>query len=750
MGRNQSLSPSAPSPSGPSLDGSDDGLRIQYWAILSPSPRHSVAYLESPLATAAAAELECGQYLVLVEPSRSEHFTCAVAYVIQSAQLPLPVTYVPILPCRLGTREPLAPDFDWPFGECVVDTSQRLVFEPVSLGSDVNVPRAMSEAASLAFAALSDADDSQQLREELLERRIRRKTEREAAGLLDDDGRWTTFSLKSTVPDTRPGQFSSSSISAQIHYDIKSLRGLLPASQCFSDVKNVERFRARFSRLGTERTILWTMSEASGATSKISEEHSTSDFEQSALWDFSTTFERPISPDQDAPVPELVEDLEDDPDDWWGGRAYGISHEFPAPPVFEPQSLQLIYFDVYGTLIDSESGIFCALGPLLARSSYDFDRREALSMYLEVESELKRRVTDTPYSEILAKAHQAMALRLGLTSTPDESSAFASSLIHWPLFDGAVQALHALHSAIPNLKLVVIADMDVDTLYETSAFPIISPFFGEIWSWDLCHTYRPDPYTFSPAVIYHDGVGVLRSQRCLISNALFERLEFGCQFLVPAVWMRNPAGLAAGLPSADASFVWRTWRAGSSSSTHHHPPSLQGPTRSGEARPATPTWHLVILALPPTSPDGGDEAQWRYHGPTKFRFLLPRQYHRTLFGLSSTVPINRSGFSLSFPPDLFPGASIPPLYPGSSAPTGQSAQSCIPQFTQQTGVQGYETSTQPNRRFKMQDPDTDGLTGHEWVKRYPEEFKRDYNTVYLRYLEYLAQIILFAWARVER
>ncbi|KAJ7038954.1 hypothetical protein C8F04DRAFT_1179289 [Mycena alexandri] len=40
----------------------------------------------------------------------------------------------------------------------------------------------------------------------------------------------------------------------------------------------------------------------------------------------------------------------------------------------------------------------------------------------------------------------------------------------------------------------------------------------------------------------------------------------------------------------------------------------------------------------------------------------------------------------------------------------------------------------------MQDPDAgEELTGHEWVKRYPEEFKNNYKKDYQRYIEYLAQ-----------
>jgi hypothetical protein len=42
----------------------------------------------------------------------------------------------------------------------------------------------------------------------------------------------------------------------------------------------------------------------------------------------------------------------------------------------------------------------------------------------------------------------------------------------------------------------------------------------------------------------------------------------------------------------------------------------------------------------------------------------------------------------------------------------------------------------------MQDPDTaEELTGHEWVKRYPDEFAKRYKKDHQRYLDYLAQSV---------
>ncbi|KAJ7702012.1 hypothetical protein B0H16DRAFT_750723 [Mycena metata] len=530
----------------------------QYWAILSPSAHHSVAYLNSSLATAAAADLKCGQYHMVVELP-GDGRTQAVAYFVQSAHLPLPATYIPILPCRLGTREPLVPNFEWPFGECIVDTTQKLIFTPVLLESNTVAPRVMPEHASRVFAEVSDADDRAQSERELVEWRLTRKADQEAAGLVDDDPRWTTFSPKSTVADAQPGQFfPPSSISAEIRYDIESLRELPPASQCLHEVEDVKRLRARFTRLGTERTITWVAHQNAADTLKSSCERDISNFELTGLLAFSTTFERAPSADQDDSSDSGDDPLpEDDFDDWGGDWTQGItSYELPLSPLFEPQALQVIYFDVYGTLIDRESGIFDALDPLLARSSHCLDRHETLSFYFEVEDGVKRRIPTAPYSGILSQAHQEMALRLGLTAPAEESTTFASTLINWPLFDGALQCLQALRSL--GLMVVALADIDLETLCKTSAFQtLLQHYLSEIWSWEGVHVYRPHPNTLGQALLYHDHMGIPRERRCLISDALFERLELGCQLAVPAVWIRNPVGLAGNLPSADGSFVWK-------------------------------------------------------------------------------------------------------------------------------------------------------------------------------------------------
>ncbi|KAJ6595018.1 HAD-like domain-containing protein [Mycena vulgaris] len=224
------------------------------------------------------------------------------------------------------------------------------------------------------------------------------------------------------------------------------------------------------------------------------------------------------------------------------------------PPLFDPPALQIMYFDIYGTLIDNESGIFDALQPLLVRCPHRFERREALTFYFESEIEMKQRMPAAPYSEILTQAYTDMASRLGHPTTEDEASSFASSIFEWPLFDGAVWCLQILKPWIP--VLVGLFDVDFETVLKTPSFATLAPLFAEIFTRDASHAYRPDPMAFEPPFKYHDDLGIRREQRCLVSNGLLRDLEPAREQGIPAIWMCFPESLAGRVPSLERSVPW--------------------------------------------------------------------------------------------------------------------------------------------------------------------------------------------------
>ncbi|KAJ7216194.1 HAD-like domain-containing protein, partial [Mycena haematopus] len=208
-------------------------------------------------------------------------------------------------------------------------------------------------------------------------------------------------------------------------------------------------------------------------------------------------------------------------------------------------AVQVIYFDIHGTLIDKELGVFEALSPLLARSPYQFDRNEAVSFYLESEYEIKKRRPGAPYVHILSETYDDVALRLGIEFTSSDSALFAHSIADWPLVPNAERCLATFRN-ISGLSLSAIADVDQDALDRTSAFAALAPYFNTVFTSesDTCAAYKPARAVFEAPLRHYDALGVPRASTCIVSASLLLDLEPARELGVPGVWVQYPERLA--------------------------------------------------------------------------------------------------------------------------------------------------------------------------------------------------------------
>ncbi|KAJ7895312.1 hypothetical protein B0H13DRAFT_1624451 [Mycena leptocephala] len=215
--------------------------------------------------------------------------------------------------------------------------------------------------------------------------------------------------------------------------------------------------------------------------------------------------------------------------------------EQPAePPVFDPSALEILYFDLYGTLVDNEWGILDALGPLLTRCPRQLDKHEALTFYFESEDEAEMWSPNAPYFSILAEAHEHMTIRLGPT-VAGGASAFASSLFTWPFFDGALRCLQTSSRAIPTL--VALFDIDFFTFSKISAFSSLTPYFAEVFTWDAAQAYRPKFRAFAPPIPIPRRVACAACAPLPCLEQPLPGLGACMRPGVPTIWMRHPPSL---------------------------------------------------------------------------------------------------------------------------------------------------------------------------------------------------------------
>ncbi|KAF7373411.1 HAD-like protein [Mycena sanguinolenta] len=387
------------------------------------------------------------------------------------------------------------------------------------------------------------------------ERRMRIKEERRGAGFSSGGtwDQWTSFSPRSTRIPRMPGEIFPRLVylSAKVHYDLSAADDLGTLNDWEEERKTILRLLARFSDPSTGRAIRWAreiqMLNESGSLFSLPMQEDIPDLTCAPLVEVVSLFDRPPSPvNQPDALQSQTEESDHVVEDWSdsGGGYYEIPDEDSCPvprisvrkpppppqPNFAFPAVQVVYFDVHGTLIDKELGVFQALSPLLSRSPYQFDRSEAVAFYLESEYEIKKRTPAAPYEP------------------------FARSIADWPLVSYAQWCLAVLHNNILGLSISAIADVDHDSLHRTSAFAALAPYFDTVFTTDTCAAYKPALAVLEGAVRHYDALGVQRENTCVVSASLLLDLEPARELSVPGIWMRYPQSLAEHVDPWESAF----------------------------------------------------------------------------------------------------------------------------------------------------------------------------------------------------
>jgi len=113
-------------------------------------------------------------------------------------------------------------------------------------------------------------------------------------------------------------------------------------------------------------------------------------------------------------------------------------------------------FDVYGTLIDWETGMVNGLKPLSDRRG-GVDRNELLEAHAYHESTSQRWTPAKKYSDILATVYKRIAQEWKLDVTWAECEVYGRSVEHWPAFPDSAESLAYLRQ---HYTLVALTNVD--------------------------------------------------------------------------------------------------------------------------------------------------------------------------------------------------------------------------------------------------------------------------------------------------
>jgi 2-haloacid dehalogenase len=196
-------------------------------------------------------------------------------------------------------------------------------------------------------------------------------------------------------------------------------------------------------------------------------------------------------------------------------------------------SIRLITFDCYGTLIDWENGMLVALRPLFLRDGHRVPDTQILELYGEIEAELESGPY-LPYRQVLAKTAQEIGRQMSIAISPEQAAAFANSLTLWKPF---MDTLPALQSLAKKFRLGIISNVDDDLFAETRK-KLAPVEFDFVVTAQQVQSYKPSHKNFEEAV---RRSGLSKNQILHAGQSLYHDVAPANALGIRNVWVNRPS-----------------------------------------------------------------------------------------------------------------------------------------------------------------------------------------------------------------
>ena len=217
---------------------------------------------------------------------------------------------------------------------------------------------------------------------------------------------------------------------------------------------------------------------------------------------------------------------------------------------------RVLTFDCYGTLIDWESGIFTALGPLLAKVPVPLGRDAVLEAFARHESAEEAETPRMRYSDLLAKVHGRLAEEWGIAADEEAEMRFGASVPDWPAFPDSAEALAALKQ---HYQLVILSNVDRKSFAGSNRK--LGVAFDEVYTAEDVGSYKPDPANFRYLLEHLAERGVPRDEILHTAQSLFHDHVPAKRAGLATAWIdrrHGAAGFGATMPPPeDARYDFR-------------------------------------------------------------------------------------------------------------------------------------------------------------------------------------------------
>ncbi len=177
-------------------------------------------------------------------------------------------------------------------------------------------------------------------------------------------------------------------------------------------------------------------------------------------------------------------------------------------------------FDVYGTLIDWETGMVENLKPLTDRAGPTLSRNRILQAHARHESSQQRQTPGRHYQELLATVYRRLAEEWGVRTSWDECRTYGRSVRDWPAFPDTAAALQFLHQ---HFKLVVLSNVDNDSFSGSNAR--LGVEFDAVYTAEDIGSYKPADRNFEYMLEKIGDIDIARDQILHTAESMFHDHE---------------------------------------------------------------------------------------------------------------------------------------------------------------------------------------------------------------------------------
>jgi 2-haloacid dehalogenase/putative hydrolase of the HAD superfamily len=156
-----------------------------------------------------------------------------------------------------------------------------------------------------------------------------------------------------------------------------------------------------------------------------------------------------------------------------------------------PKQISFVTFDVYGTLIDWETGVYDAFVAEAERDGFTIERDELIPLFHEIQRQIQAGSYEL-YAEVLRRTAVQIAKKLGWPLEPSRAGFLPDSVQRWPTFK---ETNSVLTKIAKKHKVGLISNIDDKLLGLTRRH--IPLDFDLVVTAQQVRSYKPDPAHFT-------------------------------------------------------------------------------------------------------------------------------------------------------------------------------------------------------------------------------------------------------------